>query len=120
MPATNTPRVCFYARCSLSKGVAASVGYQLEYAKRWCEQHAMSLSDVVIEDRVGLQAFERPQFKRLMAQALHGPIPFDLLLIHSPCRITRIPKRLAFLLTRLERAKVEVKVITGEMPIELA
>jgi hypothetical protein len=40
--------------------------------------------------------------------------------VHSPCRITRNSERLAFLLKRLERAKVEVKVITGEIPANLA
>jgi DNA invertase Pin-like site-specific DNA recombinase len=80
----------------------------------------MSLSDIVVEDRIGVEAFERPQFERLMAQALHGIFPFDVLLVHSPCRITRNSERLAFLLKRLERAKVEVKVITGEIPANLA
>jgi DNA invertase Pin-like site-specific DNA recombinase len=80
----------------------------------------MSLSDIVVEDRIGVKAFERPQFKRLMAQALHGSVQFDVLLVHSPCRITRNPERLAFLLKRLERANVQVKMITGEMPAKLA
>lgn len=80
----------------------------------------MSLTGIVVEDRVGVKASERPGFQRLMTQALHGAVPFDVLLVHSPCRITRNPERLAFLLKRLERADVEVKMITGEMPAALA
>lgn len=120
MPVLNAPRVCFYARFSLSRNVAASLNYQLEYAKRWCDQHGMRLIDIVVESRLGLKAFERPKFERLMAQARNGAVPFDVLLVHSPCRITRNPERLAFLLKRLERANVQVKMITGEMPAKLA
>ncbi|CAA9530878.1 MAG: hypothetical protein AVDCRST_MAG31-2377 [uncultured Sphingomonas sp.] len=116
MPACTTPRVCFYARSSNTRHAAAGLGRQIEAARHWCAQHDLALTDILLEERGRSETPDRSKFDRLMAQALRGAVPFDVLLVHSLCRLSRHPARLALLLKRLERAKVQVRAITGEMP----
>ena len=113
-------RVCFYARFSRSRNVASSIEYQVDFAERWCAHNGMSLVDIVVEIGIGPEAFKRPQFERLMAQALDRAPQFDVLLVHSPRRSSRYPKRLAFLIKRLERLSVRIETITGKIPANLA
>jgi DNA invertase Pin-like site-specific DNA recombinase len=56
------------------------------------------------------------EFSSAASSGRRGAVPFDVLLIQSLCRLSRHPARLALLLKRLERANVQVRAITGEMP----
>jgi site-specific DNA recombinase len=84
-------RVALYVRVSADKSVenALSIPDQEEQLKKVCRKEGWSVTAVYIEPGVSAKTTARPQFQRMIADALEPQKPFDKILIHSTSRFAR-------------------------------
>lgn len=114
-------RVCFYARCFLSP--APNCGCfdgQIARARHWCAERGATLVDIVIEDLVGIEAFNRPRFNVLLANTHRPPPPFDILLVDTRRHFSRSSRRLTYSAECLRRQGVRLEALTDKIPANLA
>lgn len=110
-------RVCLYVRCGTKHGATCDcVGSQISRGWFWCASQGFNLVDIVVEDGVGPEAFNRPRFNHMLMRAKGQPAPYDIILVENSGRFSRCISRLRYSATMLSRADVRLATVTGKFP----
>lgn len=66
-----------------------SLDSQIGEIRRWCEGQSIDLVEIYIEPGLSATDENRPQFKRLMAEATQLPRRYDVVVVYSLSRFAR-------------------------------
>ena len=107
-------RVCIYGRVSTSRQVRndLSIPDQIDRGKQWCEQHAATVIDTVVEPGASATGDDRPRFQEMIGRATSDERPYDVILVHSLSRLFRNALHFMQYRAMLKRSKVRIVSIT--------
>nr|WP_294170900.1 recombinase family protein [uncultured Sphingomonas sp.] len=121
MSKARAQRVCFYARCFLSPAPPCECFHeQIARARHWCAERGATLVDLVVEDLVGIEAFNRPRFNVMLSRTHRLPVPFDVLLVDTRRHFSRSTRRLTYSAECLRRQGIRLEAIADKIPANLA
>lgn len=112
-------RVAIYCRVSIDDRTV-SLDAQETGAREWAARNGHAVTHVYRDDGVsGAEWTHRPGVKRLEAEALTKPRPFDVVVVRDLDRLGRDSVRLPLLLSDLRDARIQVVEWTTGRPVEL-
>lgn len=107
------------AYCRVSTGRQAEADLSLPDQQRqieaYCRRQGWDLVRVYIEPGASARDDDRPEFRRMVAEATSAEPPFDVLVVHSLSRFFRDEALGELYVRRLRRHKVELQSVTQQL-----
>jgi site-specific DNA recombinase len=84
-------RAAIYARVSTTRQFVhdLSIPEQISVCERYCADSGFEVADIFIEPGVTGREDNRPEFQRLLAEALSSDHPYDVVVVYTVSRFSR-------------------------------
>jgi site-specific DNA recombinase len=110
-------RAAIYARVSTKRQVVhdLSIPEQIAVCKRYCSDHGFEVAEIFVEPGISGKEESRPEFQRLLAEALSSDHPYDVVVVFSVSRFARDLAIGEWFIRQLAQARVGFRaVMDGE------
>jgi site-specific DNA recombinase len=110
-------RAAIYARVSTTRQAETdlSIPDQIAQVEAYCQRSGYVVVNIYGEPGASATDDKRPEFQKLMADAMLDPSPFDAIIVHSYSRFFRDAFELEFNYRRLAKRGVKLIAITQEL-----
>lgn len=109
-------KIAIYARVSTTRQAEndLSIPDQLRQIREWAKANSHIVVMEYVEPGATATDDKRPQFQRLIQDALQKPAPYDSIVVHSLSRFFRDPIQMGFYERKLKKNKVKLISITQQ------
>ena len=109
-------KIAIYARVSTTRQAEndLSIPDQLRQIREWARANSHIVAMEYVEPGATATDDKRPQFQRLIQDALQKPAPYDAIVVHSLSRFFRDPIQMGFYERKLKKNKVKLISITQQ------
>lgn len=109
-------RVCLYVRVSTAKQAERDLSLpdQLKQLRGWCKANGRVVVKEYVEEGVSGTTDQRPEFQKMISEAIKTPSPYDAVLVYDLSRFFRNVELQGKYIRILEAARVKLISITQQ------